>query len=120
MGIATSVACAIHCALLPVLITTLPVFGINIIHNHFFEWCMIGLAFVVGAYSLFHGFVKHHHNYTPVLIFTMGFIFLVLKQFFHQFEYAFLALAVALIITAHFYNYRLCHQSKCTSPHHKH
>ena len=120
MGIATSVACAIHCALLPVLITTLPVFGINIIHNHFFEWSMIGLAFVVGAYSLFHGFVKHHHNYTPVLIFTMGFIFLVLKQFFHQFEYAFLALAVALIITAHFYNYRLCHQSKCASPHHKH
>lgn len=120
MGIATSVACAIHCALLPVMLTTLPVFGINIIHNIFFEWGMIALAFGVGSYSLFHGLIKHHHQFTPILIFSTGFIFLVLKQFFHQFEYSFLALAVTLIITAHFYNYRLCYQSKCASPHHKH
>ena len=120
MGIATSVACAIHCALLPLLVSTLPVFGINIIHNSFFEWGMISLAFVVGSYSLFHGYSRHHRSILPVLIFSAGFIFLVLKQFFTEFEYSFLAIAVALIITAHFYNYRLCHQSKCSSPHHKH
>jgi hypothetical protein len=120
MGIATSVACAIHCALLPILMTSLPLFGINIIHNLFFEWGMIGLAFLVGAYSLFHGFNKHHRSFTPIIIFSIGFVFLVLKQFFHQFEYPFLAIAVALIISAHYYNYRLCHLSKCASPHHKH
>ncbi len=120
MGIATSVACAIHCALLPVLMSTLPVFGINIIHNAFFEWGMIVLAFVVGSYSLFHGYVKHHRSFLPVLIFTTGFIFLVLKQFSTFYEYWFLAIAVLLIISAHYYNYRLCHKSKCASPHHKH
>ena len=120
MGIATSLACAIHCALLPILVSSLPVFGINIIHNSFFEWGMIALAFVVGSYSLFHGFVKHHRSFTPVLIFSAGFIFLVLKQVYPPLEYWFLTIAVALIITAHFYNYRLCHQSKCASPHHKH
>ena len=120
MGIATSVACAIHCALLPLIMTSLPLFGINIIHNLFFEWSMIGLAFTVGSYSLFHGFVKHHRSFYPVLIFTTGFIFLVLKQFFPQFEYLFLTIAVTAIISAHYYNYRLCHQSKCASPHHKH
>jgi drug/metabolite transporter (DMT)-like permease len=119
-GIGTSVACAIHCALLPVLVSTLPIFGINIIHNSFFEWGMIGLAFVVGSYSLFHGFIKHHRSFYPVIIFSVGFIFLVLKQFFHQFEYLFLAIAVLLIISAHYYNYRLCHKSKCSSPHHQH
>ncbi len=120
MGIATSVACAIHCALLPVLLTTLPIFGVNIIHNLFFEWGMIILAFLVGSYSLFHGFIKHHRSYLPVLIFSIGFIFLVLKQFVLPYEYLLLAIAVTLIITAHYYNYRLCHQSKCASPHHKH
>lgn len=120
MGIATSLACAIHCALLPLLLTSLPVFGINIIHNSFFEWGMIALAFLVGSYSLFHGYIKHHHSFTPVLIFCIGFIFLILKQFFAEFEYAALAIAVAFIISAHFYNYRLCQQSKCASPHHKH
>ena len=120
MGIATSVACAIHCAILPVILTTLPIFGINIIHNLFFEWGMIALAFVVGSYSLFHGFVKHHRSFTPIIIFSVGFFFLVLKQFLHEEEYALLTIAVILIITAHYYNYRICHRSKCSSPHHSH
>ncbi len=120
MGIATSIACAIHCALLPVLMSSLPVFGVNIIHNSFFEWGMISLAFVVGSYSLFHGYVKHHQSYIPVLIFSVGFIFLVLKQFFEAYDLGLLLIAVAFIISAHFYNYRLCHLSKCASPHHKH
>lgn len=120
LGIGTSILCAIHCALLPVLLSTLPVFGIDVIHNLVFEWGMIGLAFVVGSYSLFHGYFKHHRSLKPVLIFSLGFIFLVLKQFFTQYEIPFLVIAVILIITAHFYNYRLCHRSKCASPHHKH
>ena len=120
LGIATSLACAIHCALLPILISSLPVFGINIIHNSFFEWGMIALAFLVGSYSLFHGYIKHHRSYFPILLFSTGFIFLVLKQFFIELEFSFLTIAVAFIISAHFYNYRLCQQSKCSSPHHKH
>src|SRR5437016_4463534 len=102
MGIATSVACAIHCALLPVLISSLPVFGINIIHNSFFEWGMILLAFAVGSCSLFHGYIKHHRSYTAALIFSIGFTFLILKQFFPFFEYWFLAIAVMMIISAHY------------------
>jgi MerC mercury resistance protein len=120
LGIGTSILCAIHCALLPVLMSTLPVFGINIIHNLFFEWGMIALAFAVGSYSLFHGYLKHHRSLVPVLIFSFGFLFLVLKQFFTQYEIPFLIIAVVLIISAHFYNYRLCHRSKCSSPHHRH
>ncbi|HQW84942.1 MAG TPA: MerC domain-containing protein [Ferruginibacter sp.] len=120
MGIATSIACAIHCALLPVLLTSLPVFGTNIIHNPFFEWSMIALAFLVGAYSLFHGYIKHHRSFTPVLIFSLGFIFLILKQFLTEYEILFLVIAVTFIISAHLYNYRLCLKSKCSSPHHAH
>ncbi len=120
IGIATSLACAIHCALLPVLLTSLPLFGINIIHNIFFEWAMIALAFFVGSYSLYHGYIKHHRNLKPIFIFAAGFVFLLLKQAFRDIEIWFLVPAVCLIIGAHFYNYRLCHQSKCSSPHHKH
>ncbi len=120
MGIATSIACAIHCAILPVLVTTLPVFGINIIHNSYFEWGMIILAFIVGSYSLYHGFVKHHHSFYPIILFSTGFAFLVLKQFFILYEILFLIIAVLLIVAAHYYNYRLCYKSKCNSPHHQH
>jgi hypothetical protein len=120
LGIATSLACAIHCAFLPLVITSLPLFGVNIIHNPFFEWSMITIAFLVGSYSLFHGYIKHHRSLMPVFIFATGFVFLLTKQFFHDYEFYFLIPAVILIISAHYINYRLCHRSKCQSVHHQH
>jgi MerC mercury resistance protein len=120
LGIITSVACAIHCALLPLLVTSLPLFGINIIHNRVFEWSMIGLAFVVGSYSLIHGYRKHHRNLLPLSLFSLGFVFLLTKQFFHDYEAWFLIPAVVFIVTAHWRNYKLCHRVKCSSPHHTH
>ena len=108
MGIGTSLACAIHCALLPLFLNSLPLFGINIIENIGFEITMIVLAFAIGAYSLSHGFLKHHHNLLPFLIFGLGFSLLVLKQFFVQYESWLLIPAVLLIISAHILNYRYC------------
>ncbi len=120
LGITTSVVCAIHCGLLPIILPVLPLFGVNIVHNALFEWAMIALAFGVGCYSLYHGFIRHHHRYTPFTIFLIGFAFLVLKQFFHSQEYIFLSIAVPLIISAHFINIRLCKKNKCSSAHHMH
>ena len=71
-GIATSVACAIHCAILPLFISSIPLFGHNIIDNNWFEYVMIALAFAVGTYSLYHGRKKHHHSWIPMVFFTIG------------------------------------------------
>jgi hypothetical protein len=120
MGILTSVICAIHCGVLPFLLPALSLFGVNIIHNIYFEWLMIGIAFMVGVYALYHGFVRHHRSYKPLLFFAFGFVFLVAKQFWIQYEYLFLIMAVMPIIYAHYQNYRLCRKVKCASPHHKH
>lgn len=107
-GITASLACAIHCALLPLFLSSLPLFGINIIHNVFFEAGMIGLALCIGTYSLYHGYKKYHHNWLPLFIFYSGFIFLVLKQFFAEYETWLLIPAIVLIISAHFMNFRFC------------
>lgn len=112
MGIVASLACAIHCALLPLFLTSLPLFGVNIIHNLYFEAGMIGLAFVIGTYSLMHGFRKHHHSLLPLLIFSSGFLFLILKQFFALYENWLLLPAVLLIVSAHLFNYRSCRIAK--------
>lgn len=116
LGIATSLACAIHCAVLPLIISSLPILGINIIHNSFFEWSMILLAFLVGVYSLRHGYIKHHRSFIPILVFSAGFLALVLKQFFPAAEYFFLFFAVSFILTAHFTNYRMCNKAICAHP----
>ncbi|MFY8128986.1 MAG: MerC domain-containing protein [Chitinophagaceae bacterium] len=108
LGIATTVACAIHCAILPLAVSSLPIFGINIIDNTFFEYGMIALAFLIGFIALFHGFKKHHHSLMPILLFSMGMLFLVCKQVWHSYQLYFLFPAVILILVAHFYNYKLC------------
>lgn len=107
LGISTSVACAIHCALLPLFLTSLPLFGINIIHNQAFEYGMITIAFVVGIFALRHGYTKHHHRLLPIYIFSIGFCFLLAKQIWHPMELYFLFPAVAAILTAHYINIRL-------------
>jgi tetrahydromethanopterin S-methyltransferase subunit C len=111
LGIATSVACAVHCAVLPLVLTSLPLFGINIIHNNFFEAGMITLAFVIGSLALYHGYKRHHHRVLPLLIFSIGFIFLVLKEIFIADELWLLVPAVAFILCAHFFNFRYCRKA---------
>jgi MerC mercury resistance protein len=108
LGITASLACAIHCALLPLFMTSLPLFGINIIHNYWFEAAMIALAIAIGGYSLYHGYKKHHHSFQPLGLFLAGMGFLVLKTVLHEYELWLLIPAVLLIIAGHVNNYRFC------------
>ncbi len=108
LGITTSLACAIHCALLPLIFTSLPVFGFNIVENIRFEIFMVLLAFAIGIYSLYHGYRKHHHSFLPMIVFSVGFLFLVLKLFLVKFEYWLLIPAVCGIVSAHIINYKAC------------
>ena len=106
LGITTSILCAIHCAVLPLAVATLPVLGVNIIHNAWFENGMIGLAFVVGTRALWHGFSHHHRRLTPWFLFLAGITLLIAKQVWHSYELGFLPFAVLFIVTAHILNYR--------------
>lgn len=108
LGIAASVACAIHCAVLPLIMSSLPILGINIINNFWFELFMIVLALGIGLHSLTHGFKKHHHRLLPIIIFVVGISLLIIKQVLHQYQLWFLIPAVVLIVSAHYINYRQC------------
>jgi MerC mercury resistance protein len=108
LGITASLACAIHCALLPLFLTSLPLFGINIINNTLFESGMILLAFCIGSFSLYHGYRKHHHSQTPLILFSLGIALLVLKQFYIQYETWLLVPGAIFIILAHLLNFRFC------------
>lgn len=108
LGITASLACAIHCALLPLFLTSLPLFGINIIHNIYFETGMVLLAFAIGSYSFYHGYKRHHHSYRPFTLFGIGMVILVLKLFLVHYETWLLVPAVLLIVSAHVLNFRSC------------
>ena len=112
LGVSATVACAIHCAVLPLLLSSLPLFGINILNNIFFETGMILLALVVGTYSLSHGYRKHHHHHLPLILFITGISLLFLKQIIDELHIWLLIPAVVFIISAHYLNWRLCRKAK--------
>ena len=106
-GILTSVACAIHCAVLPLLVSSLPVFGINIVDNLAFEYLMILLAFLIGTFSLWHGYRRHHRSIGPFLLFFVGISLLTAKQVWHSYQLWLVPAALVFIVAAHLKNYRL-------------
>lgn len=111
LGAAVSVACAIHCALLPLVIATLPALRLNT----FFEYGMILLAFLIGIGALRHGYRKHHRHRMPALLFATGMMLLIAKQIWQEQELLFLASALPLILGAHAWNYRLCRRNQAFS-----
>ncbi len=108
LGVTASVLCAIHCSVLPLVMVTLPILGVNIIHNASFEYGMIGVAFLIGTRALWHGFSRHHSRLTPWMLFVAGMIMLIAKQIWPFYELVFLPFAVLLIVGAHLLNYRWC------------
>ena len=110
LGITASVACAIHCAVLPLFITSLPLFGVNIIHNLFVEVLLLGSAFVIGFTTLWHGYKKHHHHWATLILFSLGMILFTLHQFikFPSSTFLFVTPATVAVITAHILNHRYC------------
>ena len=108
IGIGASLACAIHCALLPLFFSSLPLLGINILHNTRFELGMILVSFAIGTYSLYHGYKKHHHSYKPMIFFTVGIAIMLSRMVFRSIEIWLLFPAAFLIIFAHVNNHMRC------------
>jgi hypothetical protein len=108
IGIGTSLACAIHCALLPLFFSSLPLLGINVLHNPNFEFGMILLSFAIGAYSLYHGYKKHHHSFKPIILFSIGIGLMFCRMIFREAELYLLFPAAFFIIIAHINNHNSC------------
>ena len=112
LGISTSLLCAIHCAVLPLFFTSLPVFGFEILQDKTFEYGMIAVAAIIGISALRHGWKRHHHKKLPLGVFVTGLLFLIFKEIFPSREFLFLIPAATLIISAHFLNFHFCRQAK--------
>jgi hypothetical protein len=69
LGGALSLACAIHCLLMPLLLP----FASAVAHSFWLEAVLLGAAVIVGAQALRHGF-KIHGFRAPAVIFAVGII----------------------------------------------
>jgi hypothetical protein len=112
LGVSASLACAIHCALLPLFVSTLPLFGINILDNIYFEAGMILIALLIGGFTLAHGYRKHHHRLIPLFLFIGGMLLLIFKHFFSETVLWLIIPSSILILSAYYLNWRYCRIAK--------
>jgi MerC mercury resistance protein len=59
VGTATAMLCAAHCALLPLMIASLPALGLGVLASTTLEWIFVAFATVLALTSLWQGYQKH-------------------------------------------------------------
>jgi MerC mercury resistance protein len=72
LGMAMSLACGIHCALLPILISALSIGWLRPFADESAEWWFVSASAILGVIAHAAGYVRHHRRAGPTLLFTMG------------------------------------------------
>ncbi len=108
VGMTASLLCAVHCAIVPILITTLPLLGLGFLANHWLEWGMILFALFIGVYAIGLSFFRTHHRALPMILLILGFLIIIAGHLFirNWREAIIVPMGGLLIAIAHFFNFR--------------
>ncbi|NCT68135.1 MAG: MerC domain-containing protein [Rhodanobacteraceae bacterium] len=112
-GATASFLCAVHCAVLPLVIALLPSFGLGVLADHRFEHAFIAFASLLALTTLLIGF-RRHQRYRAFWFVAPGIALLVagvVVDFVHTpwLHAALVALGGTLVALAHLTNLRLAH-----------
>ena len=58
-GATASFLCAIHCAIMPLLVTALPLLGLSFLASEPVEWVLLTCSVMLGSIALFIGYRQH-------------------------------------------------------------
>src|SRR5262245_55807031 len=72
LGAAASLACAVHCAAMPLLLSLLPLVGLSCLAKEQTEWALICLSLGLGSLSLLPSYARKHRRLRPLLLFAFG------------------------------------------------
>lgn len=119
-GFMASMACAIHCALLPFILTIGALSSLAWLEHPMIEAGFILLSLILAGWSIVIGYLRHHKNYTALITVLVGFALIIASRFFEgSMEAILTTLGGLTIAAAHIINWRLLRQHK-TDPAHYH
>lgn len=109
VGFIASALCAVHCALMPFVITLLPLVGLEFLSSIWVEVGVIVLSLTVGIRSLIPSYFNHHRKLLPIVLLLIGFILIfgihLLRL--HELEPVLVPLGGVSIALAHCVNWKL-------------
>lgn len=110
--VAASLACTIHCVMLPILITVLPLLGLTLLAHPRVQAGLIDLSALIGVFSLCVGF-REHGRPRALWVLCAGLALILLGAIAEQQHWGRFAPVVVIcggstITLAHLMNRRLC------------
>jgi hypothetical protein len=110
-GIALSLGCAVHCAVLPVAMSLLTAAGLSWVAGPPFEWAILACTITLGSTRLIQSWIRHR-NPSSLYLFGVALIcFAAAKLSWFAIPYNeawFMSAGGLFVATAHFRNLRLC------------
>jgi MerC mercury resistance protein len=112
LGAAASLACAAHCAAMPLLVGLLPLIRLSFLAEEQTEWALVGLSMGVGSLSLIPSYARKHRQWRPLLLFAFGASLIIAMRLLAEdgsrLEAPAMTLGALLIAFSHMINRRLC------------
>lgn len=72
-GFIASFICAIHCAVMPLVLASLPLTGLAFVAGPVLDIIMMGISLGIASISLFRGYLSYHRKITALIIVLIGF-----------------------------------------------
>lgn len=110
LGFSASFLCAIHCALLPLLVSFSSFMSLGFLENPAIETGMFILSFALASVSLLLNYFNHHKKPGAIILMTLGFLLIITGKTIGEgaWEAVFSSFGAFCVAFAHFMNYRLC------------
>ena len=115
-GATASFLCAIHCAIMPLIITLLPLLGLSFLASEPVEWALLAASATLGSWSLCLGF-RQHRSRRVFMVLGVALALLLAGRLFHEHHFGvwgpiLMVLGGLTMMSAHLLNHRLCHACK--------
>ncbi|RXK86021.1 MerC domain-containing protein [Filimonas effusa] len=110
ISIGASLACTVHCILLPLLFGTLPLLGIELLENTALEIVTIAISALLGGWAIYRGYYHFHRSKLVILLFLAGIAALTAGNLAEReaTEMAFKLTGAIALVAAHLRNRRKC------------
>ncbi len=108
LGFMASIACALHCSMLPLLLAAGALGGLAWLEHPIVEAFFIMVSLIVASWSLIGSYVNRHRNLTALITVVLGFVLIIASRFAEGGAEMLLTTLGGLVIAlAHVINWRL-------------
>jgi hypothetical protein len=119
VGATTSLVCAIHCAIVALLLGALP--AASFLAASWVEWAFLSASTLIGVIALVPGYRRHGRR-TPMVLFLLGIAILFALRAAQASasagEMLLVGIAAVCLISAHWQNRGALHKCACGPAHH--